>query len=153
MIPENVRLFLDEKEIALAGLSADKNSTSYMVEQALLARNHIVHGINPKFETAGNRYREINELPEHLKAIVIMTPKEHVMRSVNESLMKGFEKFWLYLGVSSVEVEKLLRVENKIYVPNRCVLMYLQPVRGIHKFHSFVHNLFNLDKKFEVTHV
>lgn len=153
MIPENVRLFLNEKEIAVAGLSTDKNSTSYMVEQALLERNHIVHGINPKFETGGNRYSEISELPDHLKAIIIMTPKEQVVRTINEAIMKGIEKFWLYLGVSSVEAEKLLRAENKIYVPNRCVLMYLHPVKGIHKFHSFVHNLFNLDKKFEDEHV
>lgn len=153
MIPENVRLFLSEKEIVIAGLSSDNNSTSHMVEQALLERNHIVHGVNPKFENTHYRYNNISQLPGHLKAIIIMTPKEHVIQTINEAIMQGFEKFWLYLGVSSVEAEKLLRSENKIYVPNRCVLMYLHPVKGIHKFHSFIHNLFNFDKKFEAEHV
>ncbi|PKL86494.1 MAG: hypothetical protein CVV22_03205 [Ignavibacteriae bacterium HGW-Ignavibacteriae-1] len=146
MLTDRINDFLNEKELAIVGLSTDKKAFSREIEKELLALEHRVYGINPKFTKDDNYFPSVADLPPQVKSVVIMTPKEQTMQAVQDALDKDLENFWIYQGSDTPEVLDLLKSRNKNFISGRCVLMYLPSVSGIHKFHSAIHNILRIDK-------
>jgi predicted CoA-binding protein len=146
MLTDRINDFLNEKDLAIVGLSTDTKAFSRAVEKELLEHEHRVYGVNPKFALTDNYFPKLADLPQHVKSVIIMTPKEQTMQAVQEAIDNNLENFWIYQGSDTPEVLNLLKSRNKNFISGRCVLMYLSPVKGIHKFHSIIHNILRIDK-------
>lgn len=146
MLTDRISDFLNTKDLAIVGLSTDDKAFSRAVEKELKEHDYNIYGVNPKFEKSDYCFTTIADLPEHVKSALFMTPKELTLDAVRNAIDNNFDKFWIYQGCDTPEVISLLQSKNKEFVHGRCVLMYLQPVKGIHKIHSVIHNILRIDK-------
>ncbi|MBE2189478.1 MAG: CoA-binding protein [Desulfobulbaceae bacterium] len=146
MLTDRINDFLNEKDVAIVGLSTDTKAFSRAVEKELLEHEHRVYGVNPKFVVKDNYYPKLADLPQQVKSVIIMTPKGQTLQAVQEAIDNNLEKIWIYQGSDTPEVLNLLESRNKKFIHGRCVLMYLPQVKGIHKFHSVIHNILRIDK-------
>ncbi|HEX4819694.1 MAG TPA: CoA-binding protein [Acidimicrobiales bacterium] len=146
--PEAARSFFALDRIALVGASDDKKHFSNAVFLAL--RDHGVHAIpvNPHETVVGGEtcYPDIATVPGAVDGVIVMVNHETALQIVDECIERGVTHVWLFKGLggdSAVSDEAVARCRNHdIHViPGACPMMFLQPVKGFHRFHRGIRRL------------
>lgn len=146
--PASVRDFLALDSIALVGASDDKKHFSNAVFRGL--EEHGVHPIpvNPHEETVGGRtcYPNVAAVPGPLDGVIVMVNHETAVQVVDDCVDRGVTHVWLFKGIggeSAMSDEAVARCrEHGIEViPGACPMMFLQPVKGLHRFHLGIRRL------------
>jgi predicted CoA-binding protein len=135
--------FLAQKRIAVAGVSATRETTGNFIYRTLKQKGYIVYGINPHGgEILGDRcYPGVASLPETPDGIVIVTKPSVAEKLVEQCIEAGVPRVWMHsaLGtrprmlksvaesITSVSPEAVrLCHENGITViPGSCPLQFL----------------------------
>lgn len=135
--------FLAQKRIAVAGVSATRETTGNLIYRTLKQKGYTVYGINPHGgEIQGDRcYPGVASLPEKPDGIVIVTKPSVAEALVRQCIEAGVPRVWLHsvLGtrprlmksvaasITSVSPEAVrLCHENGITViPGSCPLQFL----------------------------
>jgi uncharacterized protein len=139
---ESIEIFLQQTEIAVVGVSRDKNKFGNTVFRTLKQRGIKVIPVNPYLtDFDGDRcYSDIETLPQHVKAVFVNTPPEKTLRIVEVAVNKGIQHLWLQQGSTNNEVIKYLdgKVKEINYISDRCILMFAEPVGSFHRVHRFL---------------
>ena len=140
--------FLRLDRVALVGASDDKKHFSNAVFQAL--EEHGVHAIpvNPHETTVGGRtcYPTVAAIPGSLDGVIVMVRRGAAVQIVKECIDRGVTHVWLFKGIGgesalSDEAVALCREHDVEVIPGACPMMFLQPVKGFHRFHRGVRRL------------
>jgi len=132
------------ESIAIIGVSRDKKKFGYIIYKELLNRNKHVYPVNPLINEIDGfpcvpEIKSLKQIPE----LVVSVVKPHVtLQIIKENHQKGIKYFWLQPGSQSKEVIEFCDTNNISYITGKCVLMYLEPVKGIHTVHRFFSRLF-----------
>ena len=146
--PEATRAFFALDSIALVGASDDKKHFSNAVFHAL--HDHGVHVIpvNPHEATVGDQpcYPNVAAVPGRLDGAIVMVNHETALQIVDECVERRVTHVWLFKGLgaeSAVSDEAIARCRaNGIEViPGACPMMFLRPVKGLHRFHRGIRRL------------
>ena len=135
--------FLNQKSIAVAGVSATKHKFGNAVYKQLKKVGFKVFPINPNMEIYNDEkcYSNIASLPDEVSAIVINTKPETTIEILKDVVERGIKHVWMQQGAESDEAIKYAAENNLKFIQKECVMMYASP-KGIHGFHAFLNKLF-----------
>jgi len=139
-----IKHFIDDKQIAIAGVSRDPNKWGHTLFKALMKKGYTVFPINPEMaEINGIKcYHSVSELPESVSNLIITTSPEATLGLVRESKESGIKNIWMHQGAGGTGSQSQEAIdfclENGIgVVYGFCPMMFLPPV-GIHKIHLWM---------------
>jgi predicted CoA-binding protein len=140
---ESIKLFLQQPQIAVVGISRNKNKFGNAVYSSLKKKGIKVYPVNPHMtEFDGVRcFHSIETLPPDVKAIFVNTPPESTLKVVKIAINKGIQHMWLQQGTTDDTVINFLQGKDINYIADRCIMMFAQPVGHIHRFHRFLSKL------------
>ena len=140
---QDIQNFLNEKVIAVAGVSRNKQKFSNEIYKQLKIKGYQVYPLNPHMtEHEGDRcYPSFSSLPEKPGAVVCAVNKNSSLNVVRDAYESGISKIWIQNGAESEEAIDFCKEKNMNVVYKECILMFASPA-GFHKFHKWVNGLF-----------
>jgi uncharacterized protein len=139
-----VDAFLAQKDVAVAGYSRDPKKFGHMLYKTLKEKGYQVYPVNPAGgEAPGGEpiYSAVPELPEHVRALVVVTKPEVSPQVVREALNRGVDHLWIQQMSDGKVLQKELSEVSANVIFGRCILMHAHPT-GIHKFHRWLAGVF-----------
>ena len=141
---DNIRQFLQSTAIAVVGVSATRTKFGSLVYRALKRNGYKVYGVNPSLKSCDGDpcYDTLSDIPDSVEAVLVVVQPEKVKGLVSDAARKGVRRIWFQQGVNSSELARQASEVGIVTVENKCVLMYAEPVAGIHRVHRFLAKLF-----------
>ena len=141
----NVHNFLAQKNIAVVGVSNKKKKFGNYIFEKLNDEGYSVFAVNPNADenTEIKFYKSVNDL-DIISAIVFVT-KPNVTNSVlREGIPINVKNIWVQQGAGNEETKLILSSMDVEFVFNKCLMMFIEPVKGIHKFHRTINRIFRI---------
>lgn len=140
-----VERFLSGHRIAVVGASDEKGNMGGSVVKALARHGYDVAAVHPRANTVAGVpcYPTVAAVPGPVDGVIVVVGAEPALDVVRESIDAGVGAVWLFKGIGgegalSDEALALCRDHGVTVVPGACPLMFLPPVRGVHRFHRAV---------------
>ena len=141
-----IESFLSSKKIAIAGVSRNSRKFGYTVFKELSQKGFDVYPINPNTNSLGGTpcFQSVSALPSDVKNLLILTPKDQTNGLIREAVSTGISGIWIQQMSETPEAIQFAE-ENKVnLISKQCILMWLEPVKSIHKFHRNLKKLFGM---------
>jgi predicted CoA-binding protein len=140
---ESISQFMQQPQIAVVGVSRNKNKFGNTVYNTLKKKGIRVLPVNPHLtHFEGDKcFSSIETLPSDVKALFVNTPPDSTIKIVESACKKGIKYLWLQQGSSNDEVIKYLEGKDINYVSDRCIMMFAEPVGSFHGIHRFFSKL------------
>jgi uncharacterized protein len=141
-----IESFLSAKKIAIAGVSRNSKKFGYTVFQELSQKGFDVYPINPNTNSLGGTpcFQSISALPSDVRNLLILTPKDQTTGLVREAVSTGISGIWIQQMSETPEAIKFAEESKINLISKQCILMWLEPVKSIHRFHRNLKKLFGL---------
>jgi predicted CoA-binding protein len=136
---ELVTDFLEQRHIAVAGVSRTKRDAANFVYVKLRNAGYHVYAVNPNAtEVEGDPcYPDLRSLPETVDGLVIVTRPERANDLVQACAEAGVRRVWMHraFGTGSVSDEAVTfcREHGISVIPGACPMMYCKPVDIPHR--------------------
>ena len=142
----DIQQFLDAKRIAIAGVSRNPKKFGHQIFAHLKAKGYELFPINPATDKTDDiqTFSSVTELPAEVKHLVIITPKKETEKVVMDAIVHGIDHIWIQQMSDTPDAIKIAKEAGIKLVTGQCVFMWFDPVKGIHKFHKTIMNLFGL---------
>ena len=130
------------KHIAVVGVSDKKFGGA--IYKTLKKNGYAVHAVNPGRETFDGDpcHSRLASLPDEVKTAVIAVSPDVAEAVVVDAHAAGFTHLWFQQGKDfSVAIEKA-NAKGMSVVSKKCILMYAEPVTGIHAIHRLLARIF-----------
>ena len=79
----------------------------------------------------------MNELPESVEAAFVAVKPDKVSSLVSEAARSGVKYVWFQQGANYRALAAQASEAGMDVVEDKCLLMYAEPVGGIHRIHRF----------------
>jgi predicted CoA-binding protein len=134
--------FFNQKHIAVAGVSRDKKKFGSIIYKTLEEKGFTVYPVNPNMESYEGKtcFATVEDLPKAVTALVINTKPDVTKELVSKARAKGIAHIWLQQG--SADKATLNELEGTDIIGKECLLMFAEPVKGIHGFHRWLKKSF-----------
>lgn len=141
---QDIREFVAEKTLAVAGLSRDEKSFSAAAFKELRSRGYRLYPVNPNATTIlGERcYPNLAALPAKVGGVLVFTNPAHTEKVVRDAAAAGVRRIWIQQGAQSDAAVRFCADSGLSAVTRQCILMFVEPVSSIHAFHRWVKKLF-----------
>jgi len=135
--------FLSCKSIAIYGVSRSDAKFGNAVFRELKSRGYKVFPIHPEMEKFdGDRcYKSVSEIVPVVDGVLINVKPQKVVEILKDVATSGIENVWLQQGSESGEALQFARENNLNMSSNGCILMYMEPVKGMHSAHRWIWRL------------
>jgi predicted CoA-binding protein len=142
---QSINAFLQQQNLAVAGISRKKQKFGNAIYKELSKKGHTVFPVNPNLdEYQGQKcFRSIAALPVDVTGLVINTKPETTKILLKEARAKGIKWIWLQQGSADKEMLKQIDTGDETIICNQCILMFAEPVKGIHGFHRWISKTFH----------
>jgi predicted CoA-binding protein len=146
-LKETVNDFLDQKRIAVVGVSRSGDAAANTVYKKLRDAGYQVFPVNPKADQVEGDpcYANVNAIPDGVDGVVIATHPKVTDQIVQECAAAGISRIWMHrsFGEGSVSPEAVdfCRTNNLTVIPGGCPMMFCEPVDFGHKCMRWVLNL------------
>jgi len=139
---QNIEAFFASKNIAVVGASIKTRKFGNDVIKELLNKNFVVYPVHSLADTIENlkTFKSIAELPSEVGSILISVNKNKTNEIVAEAKQKGIKNIWVQQMSDNAETSNYSDDCNLII--RQCVLMHMEPVSGMHKFHRSIKKFF-----------
>lgn len=119
------KILQETKSIAIVGISADENKSSFEVAYYLRESGYRIFPVNPKLtEWLGEKaYPDLLAIPEKVDAINIFRPSDQVMPFVDQAIQIGAKCVWLPLGIINEAAAKKARSAGLAVVMDACMMI------------------------------
>lgn len=133
--------FLEQKRIAVVGVSRNKPGAASLIYHKLKDTGHQVFAVNPNTSTfEGDAcYPDVKSIPGHVDGVVIVTRPALTEEVVRQCADAGVSRVWMHQslgsGATSVsqEAEQFCRDHSINVIAGACPMMFCQPVDFGHK--------------------
>lgn len=141
---KNIDDFFRNNEIAVIGASRNGKSFGNAVIKELASKGYTVSTIHKEAaEIDGIKcFSSVADLPDSVKAIYISVNKNNTNKILEESFKKGITNIWIQQMSLPAEVFKIENNQGVNIVSGECIMMFMEPVHGIHKFHRGLKGFF-----------
>lgn len=112
-----------KKRIAVVGLSANPERTSYMVSEAMQNAGYEIIPVNPTVdEVLGVKaVASLKEIEGHVDIVNVFRRSEFLPEIAKETVEIGADVFWAQLGVVNEEAYHYLKEHNVTVIMDRCI--------------------------------
>ncbi len=139
--PAQATAFLSAGRIAVVGASDDPKNFGRTILEALTEHGIDAIAVHPHASSVAGApcYPSLESVPGTVDGVIVMVPKEAAAAVVRECIHLGVVRVWLFKGAGSGAVSdeaiQLCNDHGISVIAGACPLMFLEPVRGIHKLH------------------
>ena len=121
----NVKDDLEDKIIAVTGVSKDESKCGFKVFKDLISKNLRVYGVNPNADVVLNRkiYKKISEIPEKVDIVVTVVHPKITENIVDECKNLGINEIWMQPGSESEEAIKKAENFGIKVTYNMCIML------------------------------
>ena len=128
---------------AIVGASAKRGSFGTHAFKELKQKGLSVIPVNPFYdEIDGDRcYASLKDLPSKPDAALFVLPPWSAPAVVAEAEEAGISRIWFQRGADYSTAIEAARKAGMTVVFGKCILMFAEPVKGIHAFHRFFSRL------------
>ncbi len=139
----NINLFLENKTLAIAGVSRNPKNFGFLVYKTLLENGYDLYPINPNAEENSdtNWFRSVFDVPDHVRNLLILTHRRDTENVLNDAIQKGIKNIWIQQMSETRNSIKIASDNHINLVSKACIMMYANPT-GIHKFHGNLSRFF-----------
>jgi len=136
--------FLESKKLAIAGVSRNEKKFGHVVFKELKKAGYEVLPINPNTnDIAGTPcYSTVEDLPEEVESILITTPKFNTDEVLRSAINKGIKNIWVQQMAHTTDTIKIAEEYQKEIIHSKCIFMFAEPIKGMHRFHRTINQLF-----------
>ncbi len=140
----DIKDFLSQKTIAMAGLSRDPKAFSANIKKELTTKGYRIIPVNPNAESIGGEkcYATIAAIPEKIGGVLVVTSPAQSEKVVRDAAAAGVTRVWLQQGAQSDAAVVACKENGLTAVWGRCILMFAEPVTSIHSMHRWFAKLF-----------
>ncbi len=121
----DIRKILEQKNIAVVGMSKNEEKPAHFVPKYLIERGYNVIPVNPTItEVLGRKsYPSIADMPEDVDVVDIFRRSEEVPVVVMDAMKKkGIKVIWMQEGIYNEEAERKAKENGMDVVYNRCMM-------------------------------
>ena len=138
-----VRDFLNQRRIALVGVSRDPRDFSRIIFREMCNRGYDMVPVNPAASELENRrcFRRVQEIDPPAQGALIMTPPRDTERVVQDCADAGIQRVWMHRGGGQGAVSKKAAnffQQKGISLVEGCPLMFLPSTPFFHRIHGFL---------------
>jgi hypothetical protein len=139
-----IKEFLDQKNIAVAGVSRTKHKFGNTIFKELEKKGYNLYPVNPNLEEFDGKkcFKNIESLPTEVTGIVINTKPAVTGMLIKEAEAKGIQNIWLQQGSADKSVKASIENSKSNIISGQCILMFNEPVKGVHGFHRWLKKSF-----------
>jgi predicted CoA-binding protein len=132
--------FLAQKSLAVVGVSRTGKKMGNAIYKALKQKGYKVFPIHPEAESVeGDQcYRSFGTLPEKVSGVVICVPPVQTEIVLHQAFGSGVSHVWMQQGSESYAAIRYCEKNSMNAVHGLCIMMFIEPVESIHKFHRWV---------------
>lgn len=145
---ESAREFLSHPRIAVVGVSTNPKKFGSVVHRELLEHGYEAIGVHPSAPTVnGVRcYSDLASVPGDIDGAIVMVAGAASAQIVRDCIARGITRVWLFKGIGAQgadtdEAVELCRSHGIDVIAGACPLMFLEPVRGLHRVHRGMRRL------------
>ena len=141
---KSIETFLEPKKMAITGVSRNPKKFGNQIYTILKKKGYEVYPVNPMAtEINGERcYQNLSDLPSHVSNLLILSSREKTVPIVKDAIGRGMSNIWIQQKSESREAIEVATSGNVNLVSGECILMFVEPVEGFHKFHRGVKKFF-----------
>lgn len=135
--------FLENKEIAMAGISRDKKKFGYKVFDLLKSKGYTVYPLHPEVKEIGGVqcFQSFADIPESVKNLYVVTPQHATEKVIKASLLRKFDMVWFQQKSETIDSIEMVKANNSKVISGKCMFMFVDP-RGGHAIHKNILNFF-----------
>jgi uncharacterized protein len=122
----DIRKILEQKNIAVVGMSKNEGKPAHFVPKYLIEHGYNVIPVNPTItEVIGRKsYPSIADIPDDVDVVDIFRKSEDVPPVVNDAMKKkGIKVIWMQSGIYNEEAERKAKENGIDVVFNRCMMV------------------------------
>jgi len=136
--------FVGSKRIAVVGMSRSGKKFGNMAGKELKAKGYEIFAVHPEAKEIDGFacYPDLKSLNGKIDGVWISIPPKNVSPVLEEAAQIGLKNIWLQQGAWSAEVQQTIDRLNLPVVSKKCIMMYAQPVKSVHKFHRTIKGIF-----------
>jgi predicted CoA-binding protein len=129
--------FIQQKKLALVGASRDGKSFGNMAAKELRERGYTLLLVHPLAKEIDGQacYPDLKAVRGQVEGVVVCVPPAQAEGVLRQASEVGLPRVWLQQGAQTPELVELGQQLGLSLVSGKCILMYAEPVRSIHKFH------------------
>jgi uncharacterized protein len=142
---KQINAFFEGRSVAIAGVSRDKKKFGFQVFKTMKEKGSLeLFPVNPNAdEILGHTcYHSIGDLPDGVQSIVILTRKDKTEQAVTDALQKGMKNIWIQQMSQTPEALRIAGESGANVIHGKCIMMFAEPVSGVHKFHRALSGFF-----------
>jgi uncharacterized protein len=145
-IAGTIKAFLAQQQVAVAGASRSRKKFGNIIFNDLIKKGYSALPVNPNTtDIEGHTcYPNLIALPAEVEAVVFVTHPDQTLALLKEAIQTNIRYCWIQQGAGNDEVIGFCKENNLKFVSDRCILMHLEPVKGIHNLHKFVSKVFGV---------
>jgi predicted CoA-binding protein len=131
------RILLQNRTIAVVGLSANWNRPSYFAAKYMLDHGYAVIPVNPAYkEVLGQKcYPSLRDVPQKVDIVDCFRRAADIPAIVDEAVGIGAKVLWMQLGVINPEAARRAEAAGLEVVMDRCVkIEYARLFGGLNWF-------------------
>ena len=122
-IPTLRRILVENRVVAMVGLSASWHRPSYFAAKYLIDHGYRVVPVNPRYEEVLGQpcYPTLKDVPEPVDVVDCFRPAADIPPLARDAIDVGARVLWMQLGIVSEEAAALARGAGLDVIMNRCM--------------------------------
>jgi predicted CoA-binding protein len=140
--PEVANDFLNQRRIAIVGVSEDRNNFARTVYRALRDSGREVVAVNPKCAAIDGDpcFPDLASIPGDIDGVIVMVRHDRAPDVARDVVARGIPRVWFFKGIGgegsvSEAAVALCAAHGVTVVAGACPLMFIEPVGWFHRVH------------------
>lgn len=140
---ESIKSFLQLKNIAVVGVSRKGEGFGAGIYNHLKDSGYTVYAVNRigGFSNNIKLYNSLFQIDQQIDGIITLVPPSETENLVKAANDLGIKNVWMQQGSESPDAINFCKEKKINVVHGECVLMFVEPVNSIHRFHRFINKL------------
>jgi predicted CoA-binding protein len=139
-----IQKFIEQQKIAMVGISRNPKKFGGIIFKEFKNKGFELFPVNPKADEIQDVkcFKSVADLPEDVKHLFIVTPKNETAKVAKQVVEKGFNMIWIQQKSDTQKAVETIKEAGIPLIYKKCLMMYAEPVKGIHGFHRFLTKAF-----------
>jgi predicted CoA-binding protein len=135
-----IQEFLKQPRLAIIGVSRNPNHFAHRMFITMKGKGYTVYAVNPFTDRIGAEpsFPSVRAVPEKVDGAVVLLPPEKVVSVLQDIVGAGISRVWIQQQSESKEAIQFCTDHHITVISGECLLMYLEPVTGAHRFHRWI---------------
>jgi predicted CoA-binding protein len=134
---QSIEAFLAKQPLAVVGVSHSPDKFGNYLYREIKKSGRKVYAVNPSLDMVeGDRcYAGLGALPEKPQGVVLVVQPQTTLQVLDEMAKLDIHSAWIQQGADSPDGEKKAAELGIDLVSGECLMMFLEPMQSIHRWH------------------